>query len=603
MRALSDTALRRLALATFGAVVVAVVTYVECARAVEGHPGLTYPDARYELGEVLGSLAVAVTGLVLTWLRPRNPMGWLVNLTVLCLMGSSAGQFLGARLALLDPTWSAGTWLVAASAPLWIPAIAVPPTVLLVRYPSGAIEGRWARRFDRLVWVGMPLLLLGYALSPEAVTDMLDVEPGPDLSVVAGPCVVVGGVLLICGLLAILGDAVGRLLRSRGDERRALALLFATVVTTVAMAFVAPWEWTLSLAWSTIFVAIAVGVLKYGALGIELTVLTGDRGDPFAALNKLGLPMGQAVDERTLPDVLLRLQQALGAEGVAVEGVVSSAVGDLTTPTLRVPLTFGGEDLGALVVSSRHTVTTSADRRLAEAVAPLLAAVLHAVRLAEELREERQHVLTATEAERRRLRQELHDGLGPSLTGIGLGLEALASTVPERSDEMVRRLRAEVASSLEETRRIIDDLRPSALDDGDLVAALRRRADQVSDAARLTVSVSLDSAEAADHLRALPPVVATTALRIAEEALTNVVRHAGARRCELRLGVHAVPAAGTPVLRLQVLDDGIGYAGPREGGVGISSMRERAERVGGTFDLARSPHGTLLTADLPLEAP
>jgi signal transduction histidine kinase len=198
-------------------------------------------------------------------------------------------------------------------------------------------------------------------------------------------------------------------------------------------------------------------------------------------------------------------------------------------------------------------------------------------------------VVAATQAERVRLRQELHDGLGPALTGIGLGLEALTPRVPTMDVELVTRLRAEVAGSLEGTRRIIDDLRPSALDDGDLGAALRRRAEQLR-ASGLVVDVDIPA-----ELPVLPAAVAVAVFRIAEEAMTNVVRHSGAGRARL-----AVSRAGNQIV-LEVEDDGVGPGAGRAGGVGIVSMRNRAERLGGRFEIVATDPGTRVRVHLPWE--
>jgi signal transduction histidine kinase len=232
----------------------------------------------------------------------------------------------------------------------------------------------------------------------------------------------------------------------------------------------------------------------------------------------------------------------------------------------------------------------------------LIAAVVHAARLSDALRGERNRVLEATEAERRRLRQELHDGLGPSLTGVGLGLEAAQSGPFAGDPELLARLRTEVASSLEEIRRIIEDLRPVSLDGADLVTALEQRVSAAS-AAGVDVRLVVDG-----PLPPLPPEVETAAFRIADEALNNVVRHAGARRC-------TVSVSAGPSLLVVVADDGVGCdSGPAAGsppgspaagpdcraGVGLGSMRERAERLGGTFALEPRQPGTAVVAELPL---
>jgi signal transduction histidine kinase len=590
----SDVALRRWALAFFAAIVALDVVFIVCASAVEGNPGLTYPEAGVEVGEAIGVVVVGLVGLLVAWMRPRNPVGWLLAGSGLCLAVAGAGQYYGALAVVGDEGLPLGTLALALSGPLWIPSITIGPTFLLVRYPSGRIEGRWPRRFDRMALGGLVLLMLGYAASEEAVTDMVDSAESPFglPEPVSAIVTAVGAAALLAGLLAILADAVRRLVRAddRG-ERIALALLLGTAVAALLAAFFGPWEWVLSVAWLSVMVAIAVGVLRYGALGIQVTVLTGDGRDPFAALSRAGSPLGADVDERSLDGVLDALRDALGVDGVAVDGPTSAGSGTIPPTATRIPLQFAGADVGELLIGERPggAGLGRSGERVVDAVSPLIAAVLHAVQVAEELRGQQERVVAATRTERIRLRQELHDGLGPALTGIGLGLEALASKVPPGGEELVSRLRSEVAGSLEETRRIIDDLRPSALDDGDLEAALRRRA-EVLEASGIGVDVDL-----APDLPALPAAVAAAVFRIAEEALTNVVRHSAAGHARL-----ALYRTGAEVV-LEVEDDGCGPGSEREGGVGIGSMRDRAERLEGSFEIMPADPGTRVRVALPLE--
>jgi signal transduction histidine kinase len=587
----SDTALRRWSLALFGATIALSLVYIVCARAIEGDPGLTYSpnSGQLEESEVIGVLTAALIGLLLTWLRPRNPIGWWVAASGLVLAASDAGQHYGALAVLGDDGLPLGSLAMALAAPLWIPAVAIAPTVLLARYPSGRIHGTWVRRFDRVAIGGYALLYVGYATSDPAVQDMVkeadspfDFVPDPVLFGI-GIISAVGGVALLISAIVIAGDGLRRLIRAEDrGERMALTLFWGAAVIATLTAFFSPYEWMLSIAWWGVLIAVAVGVLRYQAMGVQVTVLTGDARDPFAALSRLGSPLGGDMDEHSLTGVLAALREALEVDGVAVEGPVAAASGSLTAEPTRLPLQFAGAEVGVLLVGARPggTPLGRSGQRVLEAVAPLIAAVIHAVQVAEELRGQQERVVAATQAERVRLRQELHDGLGPALTGIGLGLEALSTRVPEGGEELVTRLRSEVAGSLEETRRIIDDLRPSALDDGDLAAALRRRTDQLRTSG-LDVEVEID-----EGLPPLPAATVAATFRIAEEALTNVVRHSGAGH--VRLTLQHVDDS----VRLEVVDDGRGPGVEREGGVGIGSMRDRAERLGGSFEIEPAQPGT-----------
>jgi signal transduction histidine kinase len=194
------------------------------------------------------------------------------------------------------------------------------------------------------------------------------------------------------------------------------------------------------------------------------------------------------------------------------------------------------------------------------------------------------------------LRRELHDGLGPALAGISLGLEQAAKVVHRDTGAtgvLLAELRGDATACVDEVRRIVADLRPPALDQGGLTEALRHHAELLTARSGGALAVSLSG----DVLPDLPPAVEVAAYRIATEALTNAVRHAHASTCRVTL----VPTSGTgrPSLHLTVADDGTGT--PPDGiGNGLSTMRERAEELGGTCTVTFRPgHGTTVEAVLP----
>ncbi|GAA4997124.1 sensor histidine kinase [Pseudonocardia tropica] len=199
------------------------------------------------------------------------------------------------------------------------------------------------------------------------------------------------------------------------------------------------------------------------------------------------------------------------------------------------------------------------------------------------LRRERELLATARETERLRLHRDLHDGVGPELAGIALRLGAHAGDEP-----VLRDLEARLRGVVGEIRRVVDDLRPAGLDAAGLAGALRDRARTFSSGA-LACDVVTDIPDA------LPPAVEVAAYRIATEALTNAARHAGARTCALRL------SADPGTLVVEVEDDGCGIAADPRPGVGLPSMRRRAEELGGTLRIGLgSAGGTLVRATLPV---
>ena len=221
---------------------------------------------------------------------------------------------------------------------------------------------------------------------------------------------------------------------------------------------------------------------------------------------------------------------------------------------------------------------------------PYWVAALRAQALALDLESEREQVMLAAGEERARLRQDLHDGLGPALSGIALGAEAahgLIRSDPDAAVTLIDRIGVEATAATEEVRRVIDDLCPSALDSAGLGEAIGLAADRV--AAQVSVEMEGD-------LTTLPPDVASTAYRIAAEALTNVARHSGATSCWVRVG--RVPEG----LSLSVRDNGRGIPDPRStSGVGLASMRRRAAMLGGRVTvLPINPTGTEVSAMLPV---
>jgi two-component system, NarL family, sensor histidine kinase UhpB len=198
--------------------------------------------------------------------------------------------------------------------------------------------------------------------------------------------------------------------------------------------------------------------------------------------------------------------------------------------------------------------------------------------------------LAAQEAERLRVAQELHDEVGQSLTAVLLQLGRLGRSLSPGDAPVLADAQETARDSLHEVRRIARSLRPEALDDLGLLSALRVLAERVEEQGTVRVGMELG--------RDLPPLDDEEELviyRVAQEALTNVVRHSGARLAELRL------ETSTERVRLAVRDDGAGLGGGAEG-AGIRGMRERAALVGAELRVGdRTVGGVELVLDLPLD--
>jgi signal transduction histidine kinase len=640
-------------------VAVAAVSLAAWVRTLPGVPAQLLTGYGTDLPAGLLAVAWTVTGAVLVALRPRNSLGWLLVGVGVC-QGLQQGLAAYGGYGVAVAGWPLARWAAWLATGLWLPGLLPLASLLLALYPDGRLPGRWWRWPFAAAALGIALLTLAMMLAPQAYAD---VTPGPSplrAPALAPVGLAVGGALFVGGTVVIWVASVVRLLRARPPERQQLAWLLFVVVPLIVVAFgTVPIPVFLTLGFG-VPVAVAVGILRYRLLGIEtvlrrglvyglltatvvavyLVVTTvagarlgrgllpgvvaaalvavgltplrdrlqvavdrlvyGDRRDPMRAVTRLGDRVAAAGEADLLPAVLATVTDAVRAPGasvVAPGGAVLAACGrrpaDSTAET--VPLRVGGRDLGLLQIAPRSPGEpyTDGDRRLLAALAPQVAVVVRALELAEALEAERDRVVAATRQERQRLRRDLHDGLGPSLSGVSLGLQALqdarATDDQATADQLLARIREEVTTAVGEVRRILDDLRPAVLDRTRLPDAIRRHAATISTG---PIEVSVDAAADLPHL---PPAVETAAYRITQEALTNVVRHAGAHHAHVTLDTSAA------ALTVSVSDDGHGITSTSPGGVGLASMRQRAQALHGTLRVDSGDHGTTVVATLPLQ--
>jgi signal transduction histidine kinase len=258
----------------------------------------------------------------------------------------------------------------------------------------------------------------------------------------------------------------------------------------------------------------------------------------------------------------------------------------------RFPLVYQTEQLGELVLSPRSQgePLTPADQRLLHDLTPQIGVAVNAVRLTVDLQRSRERLVTTREEERRRLRRDLHDGLGPQLASQTLTLTAARKLLhenPDAADALLADATVHVQEAITDIRRLVYDLRPPALDDLGLIAALR---EQIAQYQSSGISFTLD---VPDQLPELSAAVEVACYRIIQEALTNVVRHAHARICTIHIALNGV-------LILEITDDGTGLTAEYRSGVGFSSMRERAEELGGSCVIESiTAGGTRVYAQLP----
>ncbi|SCX19275.1 Histidine kinase-, DNA gyrase B-, and HSP90-like ATPase [Mycolicibacterium fluoranthenivorans] len=459
----------------------------------------------------------------------------------------------------------------------WLASVAVfLPVTIAVRYVVPGTESTLAFKLHIALLIGtITVAVLKYRL--------YDIDIILNRSLVYTTLTV-----LVLGIYVAVVAAAGAVLQARAG------LVPSLVATGVVAAAFSPLRHRLQL-----------GVNK---------LLYGGRDEPYEVLSRLGqrLESSLAVDE-VLPGLVETVAQAFklpyvavevpepgshdDAEGIAMKTVAS--YGRMAPIALRLPLQYQGAPVGALVLAARSGDDgfTPADRRLLDDVARQAGVAAHAVALTAALQGSRERLVAAREEERRRLRRDLHDGLGPTLTAVALQIDATRNvlrTDPEAADELLKALRAEVRISIDSIRRLVYDLRPPALDELGLVRALREQAAGFVRAGSGRLDGLRVTVEAPCDLPDLPAAVEVAAYRIGAEAVTNVARHAKASHCELRLTINGA-------LEVQVIDDGIGASASWRPGVGIASMRERAAELGGTLSVEPSTtHGTRVLAKLPL---
>jgi two-component system, NarL family, sensor kinase len=334
--------------------------------------------------------------------------------------------------------------------------------------------------------------------------------------------------------------------------------------------------------------------------------LYGDRHDPVRAMARLGERLRDAPSGVPGGDVLAGVLQAvcetlrLPWASLRVEdGVEVATFGQPGTASESIPLEHEGQRIGALLVGVRagEGALGVADRQVLEVLAAPVAVALHAVLLSQELQRSRERLVAAREEERRRLRRDLHDGLGPILTAVTLKADAARSalaTAPDRTDALLAELRGDANQAIGDLRRVIYDLRPAPLDELGLLGALRAQVDRF---AGQGLSISL---QAPPTLPVLPAAVEVAAYRIITEALTNITRHAHAHQATITIAID-----GDLCLAVQD-DDGTTSTANGDGwrpGTGLQSMAERAAEVGGTLVVGPTSTGGRVQASLPLELP
>jgi signal transduction histidine kinase len=277
-------------------------------------------------------------------------------------------------------------------------------------------------------------------------------------------------------------------------------------------------------------------------------LMYGERDDPYRVISRLGQRLEATLaPDAVLPTIVETVAQALQLPYAAMilkqkDGLtLVASYGAPTDVLVRLPLIYHTEHLGELVLAPRGLSEpfSSSDRELLGELARQAGIAAHAIGLTADfkhltidLQHSRERLVTTREEERRRLRRDLHDGLGPTLATITLKAEAardIIPTEPAEAMELLANLIEQAQTAIIDILRLVYNLRPPALDDLGLVAAVRAQMMQY-ELAGLHITI-----DAPDCLPLMPAAVEVAAYRIIQEALTNIIRHANAHSCLIRL--------------------------------------------------------------------
>ncbi len=407
------------------------------------------------------------------------------------------------------------------------------------------------------------------------------------------------------------------------------AFVYAGFVYAAGYAF--PAQAALSPFVAAIVIAMAFNPLRQWAQKVLNRLMYGERDAPITVLRRMGerlqdAPMHDTMlnaiaeslaDSLKLPYVCIArrdgdewrvlAEHALPGKQKPAPQMLDAQFGNahVDEPWGRASIAFQGESIGVLLASPRSVGErlSNDDHNLLAALSQPIGAVIHAMELTADLRRSREQILRTREEERRRIGNDLHDGLGPTMAGMSFELGAVRNLLvrdPGQADLVLSALQRRMQSSVEDIRQLVYALRPPILDQIGLAAAISEQAAMIQLAAAPARAQALRiDVRPADALPEIPAAVETAAYHIAREAMLNVVKHAEATQCVVTLHVRNDVAQSQLVL--EVFDDGKGVQSGGRMGVGLSSMRERAGELGGTCDIAAAtPTGTRVCAVLPI---
>ncbi len=340
------------------------------------------------------------------------------------------------------------------------------------------------------------------------------------------------------------------------------------------------------------------------ALRTRIAHLIDALDNPYEVISRLSAELDATpADSSPMAAVTALLAETLNVPYVSIETTRDELNASFGTPTsvapILLPLRYNDQPLGTLQIAPRVVagVPVAVDRRLMGDLARQVSVTLFAAQASADLQESRRRIVTAREEGRRQLRRDLHDGLGPALAVMTMQADtarAVMADDPETAELLLANLVDQAQATVDEVRRIVHGLRPPALDDMGLNSAL-----EVLTNGFVTpgLHVTLTAPTAGLPLAAATEVAV---YRITQEALTNISRHAHAHAADVTLDIVTLDEGGQWLV-LTICDDGLGLPPQPDYGLGLQSMRARAEELGGRLTTRpNSPTGCCIIAQLPL---
>lgn len=360
---------------------------------------------------------------------------------------------------------------------------------------------------------------------------------------------------------------------------------------------------------ATVIVLLTVPhVYRWLRIGIH-DLVYGQHDDAFALLANVHPHLeAMSAPQAILPTIAMTIAQTLKLPYVAivaqgVETPVESTFGIIPpgAALTHLPLRYQTIEIGELRVAARHRdeALSQSDLNVLNDLARQVGITLYAAQLTTHLQQSRSRIVTAREEERRRLRRDLHDGLGPQLASQTLTLDVIAKLLhsnPEQAATLLLAVRQQMQQAVSDIRDLIYGLRPPVLDDLGLPGAIEEFVERIGQPGKLQIGLQL----AEPHI-ALPAAVEVAAYRIVQEAVNNAVKHAQASLITVTLMIDE-HAESPSSLRVVIRDNGMGLSTAHPAGIGLHSMRERAEELGGNCTIGqRREGGTEVVAHLPIE--